>query len=137
MLLESKTVELNGSSYQITQFTATKGVKFFRKVSKYLSPLVGLMGAKDGDGDAVSQAIEALLDNLGDDSFDILVKELVTSSGFVGEDGTQIKFDYFFAGNYGSLITLITEIVKFNYETVFQGGVFENLSAQIPMIVDQ
>ena len=137
MLLESKTVELNGSSYQITQFTATKGVKFFRKVSKYLSPLVGLMGAKDGDGDAVSQAIDALLDNLGDDSFDILVKELVTSSGFVGEDGTQIKFDYFFAGNYGSLITLITEIVKFNYETVFQGGVFENLSAQIPMIVDQ
>ena len=136
MLLESKVVELGDSSYQITQFTATKGLRFFRMVSKYLSPLIGLMGAKEGDGDAVSQAIESLMDNLGDDTFDTLVKDMVSASGFVGTGGEQVKFDYFFAGEYGKLITLITEIVKFNFGSVFQEGVFENLSAQIPAIME-
>ena len=136
MLLESRTVELGDSSYQITQFTATKGLKFFRNLTKHASPLVGLMGAKEGDGDAVTKSIEALMDQLGDDKIDSLIKDMVTASGFVGLDGQVPKFDYFFAGQYGKLITLITEIVKFNFEDVFQGGVFENLSAQIPTVME-
>ena len=136
MHLESKSVELGDSSYQITQFTATKGIKFLRKASKYMSPLIGLMGAEKGDGDAVTQAIGALMDNLGNDEVDSLIKDMVTASGFVGMDGQQIKFDYFFAGDYGKLITLLTEIAKFNFGSVFQEGVFENLNAQLPTITE-
>ena len=136
MHLESKTVELGDSSYQITQFTATKGLKFFRNIAKHVGPLVSLVGAKEGDGDAVTQAIESLMDQLGDDKIDSLIKDMVTASGFVGLDGQVPTFDYFFAGQYGKLITLLTEIVKFNFEDVFQGGVFENLSAQIPTVME-
>jgi len=57
---------------------------------------------------------------------------MVTSSGFVGSDGKTVNFDFFFAGAYHKLISLITEIVKFNYGTVFQGSAFEDLSAHLP-----
>ncbi len=40
MHLESKVIELGEGSFQITQFTATKGMKFFRKLAKYGGPLV-------------------------------------------------------------------------------------------------
>lgn len=132
-MLDSKEIELDGESFQITQFTATKGVKFFRMTTKYLAPVVSLMGAEKGDTDAVNTAIESLMENLGDDKFDVLVKDMVTSSGFVGSDGSQPKFDYFFAGAYHKLIKLITEIVTFNYGSVFQGSALEDLSAQIQL----
>lgn len=132
-MLESKMIELGDDSFQITQFTATKGVKFFRMMTKYAGPLVGLMGAKSGDGDAVSSAINSLMDNLGDDKFDNLIKDMITSSGFVKSDGTTVQFDYFFAGAYHHLIKLITEVVKFNYGTVFQEGALEDLGAQMQL----
>ena len=138
MQVLSQAVELGDSSYQITQFTATKGLRFFRMISKYAAPLIGLMSAKEGDGDAVSQAIEALMENLGDDKFDVLIKDMYNASGFVSQgDGQQPNFDFFFAGNYDKLITLITEIIKFNFGSVFQEGVFESLSAQMPAIQGQ
>lgn len=132
MLLESKNIELGGEDFQITQFTATKGVKFFRMITKYAGPLIGLMGAKQGDGDAVSVAIEALMENMDDDKIDKLIKDMIQSSAFVSVDGQEPKFDYFFAGEYGKLISLLTEIVKFNFGSVFQSSAFESLSAQLP-----
>lgn len=132
MLLESKTIQLGDEDFQITQFTATKGLKFFRLITKYAGPLIGLMGAKAGDGDAVNQAIEALMDNMDDDKIDSLIKDMITSSAFTPVIGQPVKFDYFFAGEYGKLITLITEIVTYNFGSAFQSSVLENLSAQLP-----
>jgi len=61
-MLESTVIDLDGESFQITQFTATKGVKFFRMISKYAGPLLGLMGSEKGDSSAVNVAIEALVE---------------------------------------------------------------------------
>lgn len=131
MLLESKFIELGEGSYQITQFTATKGLRFLRKITKYISPLVSLMGSEQGDKQAVTVAIESLMDNLGDDDLDKLIMEMVEASAFVSSDGNPVKFDFFFAGDYGKLIKLITEIFNFNFESVFQEGVFGDLSAKM------
>lgn len=132
-MLKSKQIQLGDDSFQITQFTAGKGVRYFRLISKYTGPIIGLMGAKAGDGDAVNEAVNALLDNLDDDKIDKLIQEMIAASGFVKSDGGEVRFDFYFAGAYDKLITLLVEIVKFNFGSVFQSSVLGNLSAQLPV----
>ena len=126
-----------GTTYQITLFPASKGMRILKTLIGLFGPsLASVFGSvaavTSGTGNAViedtaiSAAVQLFVDNLDKVEVESVIKDMVNGV-LVG--GQPINFDMQFAGNYGALLSVLTAIVKENYSSFFGEGGFVNLSA--------
>jgi hypothetical protein len=112
-MLKQNTVTFKETDYLITQFSGTKGIKLFTQVSKLAAPVLSALYSQEG---SYLKAVEAFLLSIEEVDFEKLAKELMQG---VTKNNMQINFDTEFAGNYDTLLTLMLEVVKLNFESVF------------------
>lgn len=117
----------DGVEYQIIAFGALQGYATGRKISSIIvTPITKFLEARDNtEGEkpiTLSDCASALVNNIEKADSLGIVKELISSVSVQGQD---LDFDNYFSANYGVLIDLITEVVKFNYESVFTASVIQ------------
>ena len=112
---KQKEVEINGDKYQITQFGGRQGLKLGKKVAKVLLPSLAA-AYKDGDEPSLGDLMEAIVDHI-DDLDDQTIMEMLS---LTTKNKFAIDFDTEFAGNYGTLLQLLWEIVSFNFADFLQ-----------------
>ena len=119
-MIRQKTVTIQGEEYLISTMPATKGLKLLKQLTKLIGPafseLIKSGGVQDNNINPVSVAMEKLFDNLDSVDVETLIKELVST---VSKGSIAVNFDMEFSGDYGKLLTLVKEVVEFNYGSVF------------------
>lgn len=116
MAITRKTVEFDGTEYEIQAFVATKGIRIFKTLAKLIGPsFKALSEAKDEEA-AASLAIVALLDSMDDVAVDELMKQLMSG---VTKNKAELNFETEFMANYGLLIKLAQEVVNLNWGSLF------------------
>lgn len=117
-MIRQKTVTIQGEDYLISTMPATKGLKLLKQLTKLVGPAFSelVKGGGDEGVNPVSIAMEKLFDNLDSVDVETLIKELVST---VSKGSIAINFDMEFSGDYGKLLTLVKEVVEFNYGSVF------------------
>lgn len=118
-MLKQETVTISGDEYMLTQFTATKGIRYQKKLAKIVLPALAEI-VKNNEGqeqNTFAKIIEKVWENL-DELDEDFIKELVVNGAT--KKGVTINFDFEFAGDYVRLFELVKAILKFNFESVFQ-----------------
>lgn len=136
MAVETKEVTVGDKLYTVQQFTASRGLKIFNSLIKLiggsLAELLGDEGsdlaqaAKSGDTSilvdvAFASAVDKFIDSMDKVDTVQLCKDLLSGT-FDAQTSQPVNFDMDFAGDYGTMLALIIEVVKINYGSVFSGG---------------
>lgn len=112
---------IDGSTYAVSQFSATKSLKMFHRLGKMIGPAFGALtgGAALGDvananvsAESFGAAIKALFDACDETVFERTVKDLLETTT---KDGKPINFDLDFSGNIGSLFKVLAFVLEVNY----------------------
>lgn len=115
-MIKQKTVEINGTTYQLTQFPGGKGIGYSKRIAKFILPAFSEMVQGEENENVFGKVIQKVWENL-DLLEESLIKELVVTGATKGN--MAINFDMEFAGNYVTLFELLKEIILFNFEDVF------------------
>lgn len=123
MSINQKIVNINDKPYVINAFTGRKGFTLLAKVSKFAAPIIGELTnqrEKDDEGKELDINLTPVFQSLfydGTQGFVDLVFELVED---VECEGYKINIDSHFKLNYVGLLELALEVIKLNYDDVFQ-----------------
>lgn len=113
-MIHTREILVDGQSYSVTQFSASKGMKLLTRLVKILGePMASFLSNPDAEAEGAFQmALGSLSEKLDEDVVLNTVKELIdclsTSEG-------PIQFDTHFAGRFGHLFKVIGEVLKFQY----------------------
>lgn len=135
-MLQVHRFEVDDIEYQVSNYTAKKGLKLLTRLVKVAGRPIGILagGASKmeevgGEG-IVADAIEALAQGLDENSTLSLIMDLVEGI-IINADGRErlVVFDTDFQGKLGHLFKVLKEIVQFQFSD-FLGG----LAAMRPAI---
>lgn len=115
-MLKQKTINLEGQDYLITAFPATRGWKYAKQLIKVLGPAWAEIAKAQNEEEAIASAVATLADKMDTVNIDQLLQDLITG---VSKNSVAINFDMEFSANYGLLFSLLQEVVKLNYGSVF------------------
>jgi len=132
-MIESKTREIDGHQYQVTQFAAMTGLRYAVRLVKIIGPglgkalggvdsLAGLMEADLSDA-GIGGMVQALTDNLDADGTPRLILDLLSATHRDNKEMTETVFNTVYAGNYGELVKALKFVLEVNY-----GGFFGALA---------
>jgi hypothetical protein len=128
MIIQDHEVVINDETFLIQPFPAFKGLVNLKKLVKIVGPsMTSLFNAESDvavdsiETANISKAVSLLVENFEDGDVENLIRDLVKS---VSKDGNPINFDTEFMADYGKLLSLVIEVVKANYSSVFQLGGF-------------
>ena len=143
MALKQTDIEIEHSSgneitYKITNFPASKGLKYFKQLMKVVGPSLAALAADDGEEEgmvavsSIEGAVKLLVENMDKGDIEALIKNLVSEVVYVDPSLSERMevsktFDMHFAGEYGALFGLLMAVVRENYSSLFQGGFGLNL----------
>lgn len=137
-MLDSKDIIIGENEYTLQTFPANKGLIYLKQLVKILAPSFAAMAESSGkevtnmdvmtavsdasiQSDTLSRAVTLLVENMDKEDVVELIQNLVKSCR---KNNKEINFNIDFAGNYGELLSLLVEVCKFNYSSVFQNGGF-------------
>lgn len=116
--MERKTVSVDGKSYVINPYMASKGIRLLARLTKTLGlPLAHLLGGggKADAGVVLPLAIQALTDRMEEEAVLQLIKDVLSSTLYENIPVSDV-FDEHFQGGYGRLFKLLGEVVRYQYE---------------------
>jgi hypothetical protein len=138
MAIRSETKEIRGTTFTVTQLTATRSLKLLNKIGKVLGPSLAHLGrAIEGGGDLRSSDVDfgeigaaaaALFEKLSDDAlFDTITRELLAGVTVQGKDGvvplfsgpSTATFDAVFADHPSDAYRLMLFALEVNYQDFF------------------
>lgn len=126
MARQTKSKDINGYTYKVTQLGALVGRKALARLAQATGPAIGTYASTQGDNETKSNAALArLLGALSESEteyFCDLFAPTTTVSGkeFRGDAALDINFDDHFAGNYDALIKWLVFSLEVNF-----GGFFD------------
>lgn len=121
-------VTIDGVTYSITQYMATRGQQLLVRLLKLFGRSFGLIAdqVKDGEMDLlnldITSVLESLVSNLEPEQSTWIIKEILAGTQI--HDGTQVReinYDIDFSGRYLHLGKLLKEVLLFQYSD-FLGG---------------
>ena len=110
-------ITINERTYIINAFKGLKGWSYLPRLTKYIFPFVGFIFNQDSTDDDVIATLVSLLSGENAKEVEQLIIEMVSD---VNVDGGRIDFDTEFAQNYDTLLKLVVEVLKLNYQDSFQ-----------------
>lgn len=128
MSAEIASEEIDGQVWEVSPYSATKGIKILAKLTKTIGPAFGsaLGGAGSVEGmlnsgtgsDAIGKALDVLSRSLDEDGTVALVKDILAG---VSVDGKPLMpiFDTVFQGRYSTLFKVVVFVLKTNYADFF------------------
>lgn len=123
-----KQITVGENQYTIKMFSPTRATKLFAKLVKLMgAPLALMADGKKEDaqlGEMLSKAMMALAQNLDEDQFDVLLKELLAGAVYENQPLDTI-YDKHFSGGIMNAFLLAGEVIKYNYKdflSVLPGG---------------
>lgn len=139
MAIRSETREIRGTTFTVTQLTATRSLKLLNKIGKVLGPSLAHLGraVEDGGGDIrsadvdfgeIGSAAAALFEKLSDDAlFDSITRELLAGVTVQSKDGivplfagaSTATFDAVFADHPTDAYRLMLFALEVNYRDFF------------------
>jgi|SRR5579884_1101797 len=115
------------TTYTIQQFTATRAnrmlVRLVKQLGPFLTEVMTLDPKKKDDPEQVKKlahAIQSLAQNLTEDEFDSLCKDLLEAT-FVGTQQVIADFDLRFQGKLFEMYKLLAQVVMVNYSDFLAG----------------
>ncbi len=124
-------VSVDGESYMVHAFPATKALKILTRLTKLVGePLSVFGGGIDGKAEElIPKAVRALAERLDENDVELLVKDILRS---VSHGGVSVadKFETHFQLKFGHLFKLLASVLKFQY-----GDFFSVLAASAPQAV--
>lgn len=112
---KQKIVHIGDTSYLISPFLTSKGLRIKAKIIKYCgSSLAQAMGAEDES--TILELIATVFTDMSEDQYVELIKEILSG---VTKNNMPVDFENEFQLNYGNLFKLIKEVLEFNYRDVF------------------
>lgn len=123
------TKDIDGINYEFGQMSATKALKWFKRLQDVLLPAIGKgLGAvskgADIDGEALGSAFQTLSTSVSETQYDAWVKDLLEG---VVRNNIAINFDIDFQGQILHLHKLLAAILEANFSDFL--GVFKGKSA--------
>jgi len=128
-MIETKTREIGGSEYEVTQFPAMEALRIKTRLAKMILPSIGEISQGGADQEinyeAISHAIAAFADNLNEKEFTELVTRLLKNTSADGKpmyhNGQLLDstFDEAFAGNLMNLYKVLAFVLEVNYPDFF------------------
>ena len=127
----SKTVVVDSTTYMITHWSASKGLKIMARLTKLLGEsvmhLTGGSKANLTEEEKKSQvenslalAVRALCDKLDEEVVLQTVKEILETT-CEGPTSAQADFEIRFSGRMGHLFSVMVETLKFQYADFLDG----------------
>lgn len=121
MALKTKTKEIDGKAYFVTQLPPLKAIRLFTKVAKALGPALKGLGKTDIQGIAKTvrskedvnlessmEMLAGLTEGLDEDRVDDLIQSCVFNSDYVKQDGKMITNDL---AQFDSPLTILKVVV--------------------------
>ena len=126
-MIETRDVLVEGRTYQVTQFSATKGIRMMTRLTKILGEPMGFLFASEkADADQMLPlAIRALADKLDEDVVLDTVKQLLEG---VRDSNGEIQFETHFAGKMKLLFGLLAKVLEVQYGDFIGGLVVKGLN---------
>jgi len=135
MAIQNKTFYVGDVEYSVTSFTASKGLQYVKQLSKIIAPSMAALAGNNTElpnlaemtvadatlEDGFLKAATLLVENMDKEDVVQLIKNLVSSCR---RDNKDINFDQDYSCNYGELVKVLIEVVKFNFSDVFPKGAF-------------
>jgi hypothetical protein len=157
---EPKTKEIGGIQFSVTPFQATEAFRLKAYLFKKFAPAVGELSGimKDGlpkngkfgdlkiDPQVITQTIEKLVGELGEDDFISLIRRLLKNVGakltldgkpaelYFTEETFETSLDLIFGGKTFSLYPVLLFVLEANYPDFF-GMVAGNIGGKIKAMV--
>lgn len=137
MGIQTRSIEIRGVTFRVTQLTATRSLKLLNKIGKVLGPSLAHLGKAVSDGDLrsadidfgeVGSALSALFGQLADDAlFDAILRELLAGAVVVTSEKVQplfqgastSTFDAVFADHPADAYKLAMFAIEVNYQDFF------------------
>lgn len=132
-MIETKELELNGSTYLVTEMTARRALRMQARLLKLLGPAASaifLAISKDVDtaDNAIPSAITHLVIQLDEKTFDGLIMDLMQGVRKDGMELTPAIIDIEFSGDLNSLFLILKFILEVNFSSFFrEGGILTTL----------
>lgn len=136
-MVQTKTKEIKGKSYQVTPFMAIEGLRLKAYLVKLVGPALGeLAGNVDGldseiNSNSISKVIEKLTEALDENSFIALIKRLLQNVivNWVDEEGGkhavafaqdfETALNVVFQGELFSIYPVLAFVLEVNYPDFF------------------
>ena len=136
-MVQTKTKEIKGKSYQVTPFMAIEGLRLKAYLVKLVGPALGeLAGNVDGldseiNSNSISKVIEKLTEALDENSFIALIKRLLQNVivNWVDEEGGkravafaqdfETSLNVVFQGELFSIYPVLAFVLEVNYPDFF------------------
>ena len=136
-MVQTKTKEIKGKSYQVTPFMAIEGLRLkaylVKLVGPALSELAGNVNSLDSEinGNSISKVIEKLTEALDENSFIALIKRLLQNVivNWVDEEGGkhavafaqdfETSLNVVFQGELFSIYPVLAFVLEVNYPDFF------------------
>lgn len=136
-MIEAKDKVINGCKYTVTQMTARTALRMQAKLLKLLGPSASVLFSQAGKTleeaeksmeTLMPMAVNMLVNQLDDKTFDSLVMELMQG---VRKDGIELTpqiLDMEFSGKLNTLFLVLQYVIEVNFGDFFmEGGILQGL----------
>lgn len=113
---DTKEITIKDNKYQITQFGGRQGLRLGKKVAKVMLPALAAAYKEGSAEPSLGDLLKAAAGHL-DDIDEKTIEELLS---LTTKNKFAIDFDNEFAGDYGTLLTLLWEVISFNFADFLQ-----------------
>jgi hypothetical protein len=144
-MIQTKEKQIKGAVYSVTQLPARRALRLKAKLLRLFGPALAQLLLPGGSNDSISglpfskaeavRAVESLMAQLDDKTFESLVLELCQGVRKDGMELTESVIDVEFAGDLGTLMQVLWFVIDCNFGSFFGesgiGSLFGNI-AQVP-----
>jgi hypothetical protein len=120
-MLETRTKDLDGHTYEVTQLPAMRGMKLLTRIGRAIGPALAKLATSDGTLDTgnAGAAMEALFSNLTEGELEHFIREMLLQGGALKQDGRPLSlagaFDLEMAGKPMTILKLLVFAFEANY----------------------
>lgn len=109
---------IDSHTYEITQYSAGKGLKLLFRLGKILGKPLGLIAesAKSDSKEFISKAAEALFEHMDENLGEQTVRDILETTRC---DNKPILFDTHFSGQMGHLFKVVKSVLEVQYGDFF------------------
>lgn len=106
--------DINGSKYEITQFTARRALRLQARLIKALGPFLFELSSSPG------KAIQLLAESVSENELESLAVDILSSTRKSGMELTPAIIDMEFAGDLGTLYEVCKAVLEVNFENFWK-----------------
>jgi hypothetical protein len=143
-MIETREKQIHGAVYSVTQLPARRALRLKSKLMRLFGPALAQLLLPGGNSENITglpfskqeavKAVESLIQQLDDKTFENLVIELCQGVRKEGMELTESVIDVEFAGDLGTLMQVLWFVIDCNFGSFFgESGIGSLFGASAPI----